>query len=76
MKNLVVITFILIGSILTAQDQFASGMQKAFQLWGEGKIPEASNLFERIATAEPENWLPLYYASQVNTVAWFGEADK
>ena len=37
MKNLVVITFMLIGSVLTAQDQFTSGMQKAFQLWGEGK---------------------------------------
>ena len=76
MKKAVLITFMLIGSILTAQDQYTSGMQNAFQLWGEGKTLEASNLFERIATAEPDNWLPLYYASQVNTVASFGERDK
>ena len=36
---------------------------------------EASNLFERIATAEPDNWLPYYYVSQVNTFASFGEKD-
>jgi tetratricopeptide (TPR) repeat protein len=51
-------------------------MQKAFQFWGEGKIAESSNLFERISAAEPDNWLPLYYGSQVLTVASFGEQDK
>lgn len=58
-----------------AQDPYAQGMEKAFGLWGEGKAVEASNLFERIAAAELDNWLPYYYASQVNTVISFGEKD-
>ncbi len=76
MKKLIVITALLIGTLVTAQDQYTKGMQKAFQLWGEGKIAEASNLFERITTAEPNNWLPFYYVAQINTVASFGGKDK
>ncbi|MFH6604315.1 hypothetical protein ACEZ3G_12555 [Maribacter algicola] len=76
MKNLTVIIALMATTFLTAQDQYTKGMQKAFQLWGEGKNTEASNLFERIATAELDNWLPFYYVSQVNTVASFGEKDK
>lgn len=67
---------LLLGSAVAhAQDRYVSGMEKAFGLWQEQKIVEASNLFERIATAEPDNWLPYYYVSQVNTVASFGEKD-
>ena len=76
MKKLITISLFLIGTVVTAQDQFTTGMQKAFQLWGEGKISEASNVFERISSAELDNWLPAYYVAQVNTVASFGEQDK
>lgn len=76
MKKLIAITLILFATVTTAQDQYTTGMQKAFQLWGEGKISEASNMFERISSAELDNWLPAYYAAQVNTVASFGEQDK
>ncbi|MGB5434543.1 MAG: hypothetical protein WBM98_01530 [Maribacter sp.] len=76
MKKLIAITLILFATVSTAQDQFTVGMQKAFQLWGEGKIPEASNMFERISSAELDNWLPAYYGAQVNTLASFGEQDK
>lgn len=76
MKKLFAITLLLIGITATAQDKYTTGMQKAFQLWGEGKVSEASNMFERISSAELDNWLPAYYASQVNTVASFGERDK
>ncbi|WAC03212.1 hypothetical protein N7U66_06435 [Lacinutrix neustonica] len=41
------------------------GMEKAFALWQENKISDAANVFERIASAETENWLPSYYAAQV-----------
>lgn len=37
---------------------------------------DAANLFERIANAEPDNWLPYYYVAQVNTIISFGERDK
>ncbi len=76
MKKVVTIALFLVATVAMAQDQYTKGMQKAFQLWGEGKISEASNLFERIATAEKDNWLPAYYVSQVNTVDSFGEKDK
>ena len=59
-----------------AQDRYTIGMEKAFELWKEQKFVDASNLFERIATAEPDNWLPYYYVSQINTVISFGEKDE
>lgn len=76
MKKLIAITLLLLGTTVSGQDQYTKGMQKAFALWGEGKTADASNLFERIASAEPDNWLPFYYAAQVNTVASFGEKDE
>ncbi|WP_299434769.1 hypothetical protein [uncultured Maribacter sp.] len=76
MKKLITILVVFISALTFAQDQYKTGMQKAFGFWGEGKIIEASNLFERISTAEIDNWLPAYYAAQVNTVASFGEKDK
>ena len=76
MKNPLIITLLLITSTVLAQDQYAEGMQKAFQFWGEGKTTEASNLFERIAYAELDNWIPYYYVAQVNTLSSFGEKDE
>lgn len=76
MKKVITLTLLFIGTLGFAQDKYTAGMQKAFQFWGEGQISEASNLFERISNAEPDNWLPAYYGSQVNTVASFGEQDK
>lgn len=76
MKKVLIILVALMGPIAIAQDQYSKGMQKAFQLWGEGKIAESSNLFERITAAELDNWLPSYYGSQVNTLVSFGEKDK
>ncbi len=76
MKKMVVVIAILISALMNAQDQYTKGMQKAFELWGEGKPMEASNLFERISSAEMDNWLPYYYVAQVNTVVSFGEKDE
>ena len=76
MKKLILL-FILIGSVGTAsaQDKYIKGMEKAFQLWGSQKPMEAANLFERIAMAEPDNWLPYYYVAQINTIYSFGVKD-
>lgn len=73
MKKLLAMVVFLAAVMVQAQDRYTQGMDKAFALWQENKIVEASNLFERIATAEPDNWLPYYYVSQVNTFASFGE---
>jgi len=76
MKNLILLAVLLISSVSPAQNQYSKGMLKAFEFWGENKTTEASNLFERIATVELDNWLPSYYAAQINTVISFGEKDK
>ncbi len=88
MKKIVIyIAIIFLGSGLYAQEENASanneqltkyqqGMRKAFSLWEENKPTEAANIFERIAAAEPENWLPAFYVSQINVFASFNEKDK
>ncbi len=76
MKRIITIIAVLFTTITFAQDQYTKGMQKAFELWGEGKAVEASNMFERIASVEMDNWLPYYYVAQINTIISFGEKDK
>jgi hypothetical protein len=76
MKKTITILAVLCTTITIAQDAYTKGMQKAFQLWGEGKTVDASNMFERIANAESDNWLPYYYVATINTVLAFGERDK
>ena len=76
MTKISIVIALCISSLLSAQGQFEQGMGKAFQLWGEGKNSEASDLFERIASAEKSSWLPNYYVALVNTTASFGTQDK
>lgn len=76
MKHLIIIAALLVSVVATAQTNYEKGMQKAFELWGENKPDEAANMFERIASAEPDNWLPPYWAAQINIVTSFGEQDK
>ncbi len=75
MQKLAIILVLFITQLLSAQTNYEKGMQKAFELWGTNPT-EASNLFERIAKAEPDNWLPSYYAAQVLITQSFGEQDK
>jgi hypothetical protein len=67
---------LFISSIIFAQGQFEQGMSKAFGLWKEGKLTEASDLFQRIASAEKNSWLPNYYVALVNTTTAFQTKDK
>ncbi len=76
MGKTVTLILLCMATMVSAQDKFTSGMQKAFEYWDNGDILEASNLFDRISMAEPDNWLPSYYGAQVNTVASFGEQDE
>ncbi len=75
MQKLAIILALFITSLLSAQTNYEKGMQKAFELSVTNPM-EASNLFERIATAEPDNWLPSYYAARVIILNSFGETDK
>lgn len=73
----IIVTFVLfISTLVSAQTQYETGMQKAFKFWEEGKNTEASALFERIASAEKDNWLPNYYVALVNTTTAFTTKDK
>ncbi|WP_242119469.1 hypothetical protein [Aestuariivivens sediminicola] len=74
MKQIIYLTLVLICGSLQAQSNYEKGMQTAFQLWQDNPI-EASNLFERIAQAEPDNWLPSYYAAQINIIKSFNLKD-
>lgn len=76
MKKTILICLLALSGLISAQDKYTAGMQKALQLWGEGKITEASNLFERVSMVEQDNWLPYYYNALVNTTASFGETDE
>lgn len=76
MKKLFFILLTGLAITATAQDQYTKGMSKAMDLWGQGKITEASNLFERIAMAEDDNWIPYYFVAMVNTTDAFGETDE
>lgn len=59
----------------SAPTKYQQGMQRTFTLWQEDKSWEAVNIFERIATAEPDNWLPPYYVAQINVINSFTEKD-
>ncbi|MFD0991486.1 tetratricopeptide repeat protein [Mariniflexile jejuense] len=76
MKKLYIIATLLVTAITTAQTNYEQGMQKAFELWRQNNPIEASNLFERIAKAEPDNWLPSYYVAQINILYSFGERNE
>ena len=76
MKNLIIIAFVLVSGVLTAQTNFEKGMQKAFSLWQEGNTDEAENMFERISNAETNQWLPHYYIAQINSIKSWGQNDE
>lgn len=74
-KTLLIFTLILTVSI-TAQTQYETGMTKAFELWNQQKNTEAVQLFERIASAEKDNWLPKYYAATILIIDGFSMKDE
>lgn len=76
MKVLIYITAVLISVTSIAQTPYEKGMTKALDLWEEGESTKAVQLFERIASAEPEKWLPSFYAAQILTYSSFGIKDK
>ena len=75
MKNLIFTLFIL-STISQAQTNFEKGMDKAFALWRTEKTDEAQNLFERIANAEKDNWLPHYYIAQISSIQSWNIKDE
>ncbi len=75
MKIIVTLLLLFTATMMHSQASYQKGMIKAFELWENKKPDEAINLFERIAQAEKENWLPFYYAAQVHVITTFGTKD-
>jgi len=76
MKYVITFLIALVSFTNFAQSNYEKGMQNAFQLMETEKLTEAANLFERIANAEQENWLPSYWAAYLHIMNSFGEKDK
>ncbi len=76
MKYIITIVILTFTFSINAQDQYTKGMQKAFELWSQNKNTEATAMFERIAQAEKENWIPSYYAANVLITSSFQSKDK
>lgn len=76
MKIALLITGLLVCRLITAQTVYDKGMEKAFAFWENNQMDEAENLFERIAIAETNQWLPHYYIAQINSLKSWNETDK
>ncbi|MBO3116151.1 hypothetical protein J4050_05295 [Winogradskyella sp. DF17] len=76
MKRIILLLFLTISGLSLAQSNYENGMRKAFELWSADKTEEAENLFERIAKAEKDNWLPHYYIAQINSLKSWGVTDE
>jgi hypothetical protein len=76
MKKSIFIIALLFAGITAAQSKYQTEMQKAFGLWEQGKMTEASQLFERISKAEPTKWKPTYYAAKIEILSSFGLKDE
>ncbi|PKG43320.1 tetratricopeptide repeat protein [Psychroflexus sp. MES1-P1E] len=73
--SIFIITMIL-GFNINAQTSYEKRMEEAFNLWEEDKTIEASSLFERIAKAEKDNWLPPFYAAYTLVISSFEVKDE
>jgi len=76
MKKLIIIALVLVTAVGTAQTNYENGMQKAFEFWQSNKTDEAENMFERIANAELDQWLPHYYIAQINSLKSWNVKDE
>lgn len=76
MRKFTVVVLMMVCLLGYGQTAYDKGMQSAMGLWSEGKINESVALFERIASAEKDNWLPNYYVALVSTTASFASKDK
>lgn len=75
MKYLIIILAVFVTGLISAQTNYDKGMQKAFDLWENNQWTEAEQLFERIAAAQPNEWLPNYYIAQLNSLKTWNEKD-
>lgn len=76
MKTLFCITLtVILNFSAFSQADYVEAMANALKEFGNAKtseeMKETAAKFERIATAEPEKWLPLYYSSFIQCIMSF-----
>lgn len=71
MIRVITTIFLFVCASVLAQGKYEDGMKKAFDLWGKGQNDQAMAMFERIAGAEKNQWLPNYYVALMNTTQAF-----
>jgi tetratricopeptide (TPR) repeat protein len=81
MKTFITILFLLsLSGVSGQQDAYLQAMQRAMDKLNQASAPaefqDAANLFERIAQAEKNEWLPLYHAAYACIVTGFTEPDN
>lgn len=76
MEKVLIILALAVTNFMQSQGNYEQGMDQALQLWEENKIEEATALFERIASAEQDKWLPNYYLALINTTSAFQIKDQ
>ena len=71
MKNMILIAIILLPMTIMASDKYLKSMTSNIEaLYDANSIEDlqsVANKFDRVASAEPEEWLPRYYAALANT---------
>ena len=75
MQKLIIVIVLTFSNMLNAQADYQTGMTKALTLFQSENWQEAEALFERIAAAEPNEWLPNYYVAQINSLKSWEEKD-
>ena len=75
MKALITIALLLCAQWTFAQTPYEKAMNQALEQWSAGNTTQASAMFERIANAERENWIPKYYQALTLITASFTKAD-
>jgi hypothetical protein len=81
LKNTLLIALLFLSSQLFAQTgAYQAAMKKGLEQFAAANTPEdfigAANYFERIANAEPKQWLPVYYSAYANLRAGLLSQDK
>ncbi|MEN8885767.1 MAG: hypothetical protein ABF246_05210 [Winogradskyella sp.] len=74
--HLLIIVLVAVTGSVQAQTNFEKGMSKAFELWQADKKDQAEHMFERIAKAESNAWLPHYYIAQLNSLKSWNVKDE
>lgn len=80
MKYLVLTLIIFTSSLFSQDERFIKAMESSLAVLDTTTsmeiLIETANRFERIALAEKVEWLPFYYAAQVNAIVSFMEKDN